>query len=203
MWSIYGWLKGEPATRETTDDPVQFGGDVAKFLAALQSIDTTGGPPPGQHSYFRGAAPMSIYGDEGRRSVDALAEVIDTAAAHSVFDRAQAATFEGPPVWVHGDIAIGNLLLRDGRLGAVIDFGSSAVGDPSCDLVIAWVFLEGAGRESFQQSAPADEAMWARARGWALWKAALLLANNSVVNPNESAPQSVIEAVIAEHRALR
>jgi len=85
----------------------------------------------------------------------------------------------------------------------VIDFGGCAVGDPACDLVIAWVFLEGAGRDAFRLSVPADDAMWARARGWAVWKEALVLANDAVINPNENSPRSVIEAVIAEHRALR
>ena len=202
-WSIYEWLEGEPTTREAVDDPVQFGWDLAKFLIALQRIDTTGGPPPGQHNFFRGADVMSVYGDEARQSVDKLADVIDASAAHEVLDAAAAAVIVEQPVWIHGDIAVGNLLVRDGRLGAVIDFGGCAVGDPACDLVITWVFLEGAGRDAFRLSVPADEAMWARARGWALWKAALVLANNSVVNPNENSPRSVIEAVIAEHRALR
>jgi len=202
-WSIYEWLEGEPTRREAVDDPVQFGWDLAKFLIALQRIDTTGGPPPGQHNFFRGADVMSVYGDEARQSVEKLADVIDAPAAQEVLDAAAAAVIVERPVWIHGDIAVGNLLVRDGRLGAVIDFGGCAVGDPACDLVITWVFLEGAGRDAFRLSVPADEAMWARARGWALWKAALVLANNSVINPNENSPRSVIEAVIAEHRALR
>lgn len=202
VWSIYDWLDGEPVRREQLDDPVQFGWDLAKFITALQAIDPTGGPPPGQHNYFRGADVMSVYGDEARRSVDKIAEVIDAPAAHEVLDAAQAATITGPPVWLHGDIAVGNLLLRDGRLAAVIDFGGCGVGDPACDLVITWVFLEGAGRDSFRLSVGGDEAMWARARGWALWKAALLLANGQVVNAAENSPRSVIEAVIAEHQRL-
>jgi len=202
-WSVYEWLEGAPTTREGVGDPVQFGWDLAKFLVALQKIETTGGPPPGQHNFFRGAQPMAVYGDEARRSVDRIADVIDAPAAHGVLDAAEAAVITGSPVWIHGDIAVGNLLLRDGRLGAVIDFGGCAVGDPACDLVIAWLFLDGAGREAFRLSMPAGDAMWARARGWALWKAALVLANNSVINPNENSPQSVIEAVISEHRALR
>ena len=200
-WSVSGWLQGDPATRERVDDPVQFGWDLAKFLTALQRIDATGGPPPGPPNYFRGADPMQAYGAEARQSVDALAGRIDVPAAHAVLDAAVAAPFAGPPVWLHGDIAIGNLLVEHGRLGGVIDFGCCAVGDPACDLVIAWVFLDGPGRDAFRLSVPADEAMWARARAWALWKAALMLARDLVVNPNETPPRAVIEAVIAEHRA--
>jgi aminoglycoside phosphotransferase (APT) family kinase protein len=200
-WSIYRWLEGEPVTRENVDDAVQFGWDLAKFLIALQRIDATGGPPPGQHNYYRGADVMAAYGDEARRSIDSIAETIDAPAAHAVLDAAAAAPFTGPPMWLHGDIAAGNLLQCEGQLAAVIDFGGCAVGDPACDLVIAWVFLDGAGRDSFRLSMPADDAMWARARAWALWKAALMLANGMVDNPSENAPRAVIDAVIAEHRA--
>jgi len=202
-WSIYDWLEGEPVTREAVDDPVQFGWDLAKFITALQAIDTTGGPPPGQHNYFRGADVMEVYGEEARRCVDKIADVIDATAAHTVLDAAAAAKITAPPVWIHGDIAVGNLLVRDGRLGAIIDFGGCAVGDPACDLVISWVFLEGAGRESFRLSVGGDDGVWARARGWAIWKAALLLANAQVVNSIENSPQAVIEAVIADHFAAR
>jgi aminoglycoside phosphotransferase (APT) family kinase protein len=196
-WSIYDWLEGEPVTREAVDDPVQFGWELAKFISALQRIDIAGGPLPGQHNFFRGAPVMEVYGEAARRYVDELAGVIDAQAAHRVLDAA-AAEFTGPPVWIHGDIAVGNLLVRDGRLGAVIDFGGCAVGDPACDLVIAWTFLDGAAREAFRLSVVADDAMWARARGWALWKAALLLGNGQTVNPAENSPRQVIEAVIAE-----
>lgn len=202
-WAVYEWLEGEPTTHEGLRDPVQFAQDLADFIAALQRIDPTGGPPPGPHNYFRGALVMDVYGDEARRCIDKVAGVIDAQAAHAVLDDAQVATCAKRPVWIHGDLAISNLLLREGRLAAVIDFGCCAVGDPACDLVIAWVFLEGAGREAFRRAALATEAMWARARGWALWKAALLLANRQVVNPNENSPKAVIEAVIAEHRLGR
>lgn len=201
-WSIQTWLEGEPAGREGIDDLVQFGWDVATVLNALQAVDTAGGPPPGPHNYFRGGDVMTIYGEEARRSVDALAETIDVEAAHEVLDAAADAPVSAEPVWVHGDIAVGNLLVHDGRLSAVIDFGCCAVGDPACDLVLAWLFLEGPAREAFRLSVVADDAMWARARGWALWKAALVLANGSLTNPVEATPKAVIQAVIAEHKAI-
>jgi aminoglycoside phosphotransferase (APT) family kinase protein len=61
-------------------------------------------------------------------------------------------------------------LLRDGRLAAVIDFGTCGVGDPSCDLAIAWTLLTAEGREAFRERLSVGDAMWARGRGWALWK---------------------------------
>jgi aminoglycoside phosphotransferase (APT) family kinase protein len=76
-----------------------------------------------------------------------------------------------PPVWFHGDVAAGNLLVRDGRLAAVIDFGTSGVGDPACDLVLAWTMLSGDSRAVFRETLGLDDDTWDRGRGWALWKA--------------------------------
>jgi aminoglycoside phosphotransferase (APT) family kinase protein len=73
-------------------------------------------------------------------------------------------------VWFHGDVAVGNLLVRDGRLAAVIDFGTSGVGDPACDLVIAWNSLTAPERRAFHEAVGLDADTWRRARGWALWK---------------------------------
>ncbi len=201
QWSVYQWLEGEPARRNNVADRAQFARDIAGFLAALQCIDTQGGPPPGAHNFLRGAPIMSAYGADARRWVDALDGRIDMAGAHAVLDAAQAAEWREAPCWVHGDIAVGNLLMRDGRLGAVIDFGCAAVGDPACDLVIAWLFLEGDSRAAFRAAMPQEPGLWARARGWALWKAALVLAQNSPTHPEENSPLSVIEAVIAETTA--
>lgn len=199
QWSVYDWLEGEPARRGNVADRVEFAREVAGFLAALHRIDAQDGPPPGTHNFLRGAPVMSAYGDDARRWVDALDGVIDTRGAHAVLDAAQAATWRGPPRWVHGDVAIGNLLVRNGRLAAVIDFGCMAVGDPACDLVISWLFFDGDSREAFREATPNDSGPWARARGWALWKAALVLAQSAPTNPEENPARSVIDAVIAEH----
>jgi aminoglycoside phosphotransferase (APT) family kinase protein len=101
--------------------------------------------------------------------------VVDARAAAAIWDEALSSTWEREPVWCHGDIAVGNLLVRDGRLTAVIDFGTSAVGDPACDTVLAWTLLDGSSREAFRQALPVDDATWARGRGWALWKALITL----------------------------
>lgn len=96
---------------------------------------------------------------------------IDVGAATAVWEAALNATWQGPAVWHHGDVAAGNLLVREGRLNAIIDFGCSGVGDPACDLTIAWTFLSGESREAFRAAIRLDAATWARARGWTLWKA--------------------------------
>ena len=103
-----------------------------------------------------------------------------------MWEDALAATWRGKPVWVHGDVAASNLLVRNGRLGAVIDFGSSGIGDPACDVTIAWTLFSGESREAFRAALPVDAATWARGRGWALWKALITFAGNLNIDPGEA-----------------
>lgn len=172
-WSVYGWIPGEAASRAHGADLSALATALAGFLAELHQVDAADGPPPGPHSAYRGG-PLAFYEDEARRAIAASAGVIDARAATRVLDAALASTWTGAPVWFHGDVAVNNLLLRDGRLSAIIDFGCSGVGDPACDLVIAWTLFAGASRAAFRRSLPLlDETTWARARGWALWKAVI------------------------------
>lgn len=198
-WSIYRWIEGETARRERIASLSQLAANLAEFLVALQRIDPTGGPAPGQHNFFRGG-PLSVYDSETRQAIAALDGRIDTAAASAVWEAALAATWHGAPVWFHGDVSWGNLLVRQGRLSAVIDFGTSGVGDPSCDLAIAWTLFEGKSRDTFRAGFPADEAMWARGRGWTLWKALITFAGHMDVNPVEiEKSRHVIDEVLADH----
>ncbi|WP_299644665.1 aminoglycoside phosphotransferase family protein [Devosia sp.] len=200
-WSIYHWIDGETALAGPIGDHVRFARDIGKFLLALQAIDATGGPPAGRDSFFRGGD-LSVYDGETRQCLAELEGQIDVAAAAETWDAALAAEWRDPPVWVHGDIAPGNLLVRDGRLSAVLDFGCSAVGDPACDLVMAWTFFGGAGRAAFIEAVEADTGTWARARGWALWKALLLRVQYS--NPQkQAAEERIISAVVEHHRRAR
>ncbi len=197
-WSVYGWIQGETARRENIADLSQFAADLAGFLIALKRIEPTGGPAPGQHNFFRGG-PLAVYDGETRQAITAVGSRIDASAASAVWEAALAATWQGPPVWFHGDVASGNLLVEDGRLSAVIDFGTSGVGDPSCDLVIAWTLFEGE-QEVFRAGIAVDDAAWARGRGWALWKA-LITAAGHIDSPVEVEKSwRVIDAVLADHR---
>jgi aminoglycoside phosphotransferase (APT) family kinase protein len=175
-WSIRRWLHGHRPTVARIVHPVRFAAELAEFLVALHRIDAASGPPPGAHNFFRGG-PLAVYDSETRAALVALGDDIDVNAATAVWDAALAATWTGPPVWVHGDFSAANLLVDDaGVLSAVLDFGGAAVGDPACDVVIAWTFLEGEGRLAFRDRLPVDAATWARGRGWALWKALITLA---------------------------
>lgn len=199
-WSIYRWLDGAVATSETIADLREFATTLAQFLTALQRIDPTGGPPAGPHSFYRGG-PLTVLDDDTRRAIAALDGRIDVATANAVWEAALSATWPGPPVWVHGDVAVGNLLVKEGRLSAVIDFGCSAVGDPACDLVITWTLLSGASRAAFYAGVPVDGAAWARGRGWALWKGLITLAKHLPTNPLKAEEaRRVIEEVLADHQ---
>ena len=147
---------------------------MAGFLRAVQRIDAKDGPPAGEHTFFRGA-PVAVYDQETREAIAALADSSDATAATAIWEEALTSTWSGPGVWVHGDVTVSNVLLRDGRLAAVIDFGCCGVGDPACDLTIAWTFLTGTSRAAFREAIDLDAATWARARGWALWKALITL----------------------------
>lgn len=198
-WSVRGWLDGETAARERIDDMAQFAVSVAEFILALQRCDTTGGPLAGEHSWFRGASP-TYYDEETRRCLAALAGRVDTDKAAVVWEAALAAEWRGEPVWFHGDIASGNLLVADGKLTAVIDFGTSGVGDPACDLVIAWGMFSGESREAFRHTVAQDAATWARARGWLLWKCLLTLSGNIDTDPERAAfDQRLVAEVLADH----
>jgi aminoglycoside phosphotransferase (APT) family kinase protein len=205
-WSVYRWLPGEPATVEHVFDLTPFAADLADFLARLYELDPAGGPAAGKHNFFRGG-PLTVYDAETLGAILALRGEVDGKAATDVWEAALAAKWTGPPVWVHGDVTASNLLVVDGRLSAVIDFGCSAVGDPACDLTIAWTFFFGESRDAFRERLPLDEATWARARGWALWKAQLTLVKALQGVERDAArrfgwrlsAREVIEEVLADH----
>jgi hypothetical protein len=117
----------------------------------------------------------------------------------SVWEAALAATWHGSPVWLHGDVSASNLLLKEGRLSAVIDFGSSGVGDPACDLSIARTLLERESRKVFRATLRADDATWMRGRGWTLWKGLITLAGHLEADSIEArGARRVIAEVLAD-----
>jgi len=198
-WSVRGWLPGHTVDRARIDDLPQFAISLAEFILALQRCDTAGGPIAGEHSWFRGASP-AYYDAETRRCLAALTGQVDVARATAVWNAALNARWSGPPVWFHGDVASGNLLVEGGKLSAVIDFGTAGVGDPACDLVIAWTTFSGESRQAFRQAVGQDDGTWARARGWALWKALLVLSECIDTDPEQAAVhRHVIDEVLTDH----
>lgn len=173
-WSVLGWLEGEPATTAAVPDRLALARDLAGFLNVLHALPGRDGPEFGPRNFWRGAPPAA-YDAEVEAALARLKDAATRRAAAAVWREALASCWPGLPVWLHGDIAPANLLIRDGRLAAVIDFGGVAVGDPACDLAIAWRGFDHAMRAAFRERLALDDATWARGRGWALWKALILV----------------------------
>jgi aminoglycoside phosphotransferase (APT) family kinase protein len=200
-WSVYRWLAGEAASIEPLADLRQAATDLARFVAALQRIDPSGGPPPGSHNSQRGE-PLAARDAQTRAAIASLRGVLDAGALTAAWEAALAApAWPGRPVWIHGDLQAGNLLVRQGRLSAVIDFGCLGVGDPACDLQVAWNFLSAETRDIFRAALAVDAATWARGRGWALSVGLIALPYYQDTNPILAGiSRRAIEEVVADHK---
>jgi aminoglycoside phosphotransferase (APT) family kinase protein len=204
-WSVYRWLEGETADAGRIEDPVEFAATLAGFLNALYRVEPSGGPEPGPHNFFRGG-PLATYDEDTRQAIDRLGDQIPTDRVTEVWEAALAAHWDAAPVWFHGDVAAGNLLVSGGRLAAVIDFGSSGVGDPACDTSVAWTLLSGPSRQAFAADLAVDADTWARGRGWTLWKALITMAGHlgeaaDGVEPARS--RRVLDEVLADFSGRR
>lgn len=202
-WSVYRWLDGENAAIERIADPRQAATALAQFVAALQRIDPAGGPPPRLHNFGRGV-PLALRDEYTRTAIASCGSMVDTDAVTAAWDAdLHAPAWDRPPVWIHGDLLPGNLLVEHGRLSAVIDFGCLGVGDPACDLLGAWSFLSAETRDVFRAALTVDDATWARGRGWALSVALIALPYYQSTNPVFVAlATQMIDEVLADHRTL-
>ena len=201
-WSVYGWLAGQPAGTVELPDLSTFAADVARVLSDLQAVSCSDGPPAGAHSSYRGS-PLATYDEETQECLTELDGRVDTQGTRAVWDAALAAHEDVQPVWFHGDMAVNNLLVHEGRLAGVIDFGCCGVGDPACDLVLAWTLFTGESRAVFRAGLPADARLWARARGWTLWKALLQLRAFRDVGGEVTAAHRVLLEVLEDDRAVQ
>jgi aminoglycoside phosphotransferase (APT) family kinase protein len=190
-WAVYRWIDGEPPRTGTA----QLAHDLVGFIAALQRIDTSGGPA-GQ---ARGG-PLELRDAATRAALTQLTDEIDVAAATRAWEDALAVpVWSEAPVWLHGDILEGNLLVRDGRLAAVIDWSGACVGDPAFDYVVAWSLLTPV-RDVFCTATNIDPDTWNRARGLALSQALIALPYYLHTNPPIAArSRLVIREVIADN----
>jgi aminoglycoside phosphotransferase (APT) family kinase protein len=163
-WTVCPWLSGEPAAVTPASDMRQAAISLARFIGTLQAVDSAGGPV----SKFRGV-PLASRDRVMRAAAAAVQDSLDVRPVMAAWDAAAAApVWTGRPVWMHGDLHPANLLVDRGQLSAVIDFGLLGVGDPACDLMVAWTCLTADGRDAFRNALMPDDATWSRARGWAL-----------------------------------
>jgi aminoglycoside phosphotransferase (APT) family kinase protein len=167
-WSVLRWLDGRDGHATANADSRDTALSLAAFVTALARIDPADGPPAGPHNFYRGA-PLVQRDGYVRRAIAQSAHEIDAKAATRAWDAALAAPpWHGAPTWLHGDLAPGNLLFRNDRLVAVLDFGCLGVGDPACELIVAWNLLSADTRAVYRAALAPDDATWARGRGWAL-----------------------------------
>ena len=176
-WGVYPWLEGENPVEGQVDRPDQLAHELVRFLRALHAIDLPGGP-----TARRGTLPG--WDESVRAALEDLDGVVDTEAATVAWESAlDTPVWPGPPVLIHGDVMPANLLLRSGRLAAVIDWEPFGLGDPATDLAVAWNLLPAGARDLFRAGIDADDDTWARGRGWALCTGLVALPYYKETNP--------------------
>jgi aminoglycoside phosphotransferase (APT) family kinase protein len=197
-WSVYRWLAGEHPEAGALREPVLLARDLAAFVAAMRSITVPGAPKA-----HRGG-PVASLDMETRTAIKELRAIpqedIDCDAVAAAWEEAlRAPGWDGPPVWLHADLMPGNLLVDEGRLASVIDFGCTGVGDPACDLFPAWNLLPDNAREVFREALAVDDATWIRGRGRTLSQALVALPYYRRTNPAMADnARHVIRAVLGE-----
>jgi aminoglycoside phosphotransferase (APT) family kinase protein len=192
-WTIYGWIDGQPYADGLVDDERRAAEDLARFVVDLRRIDPVGAPRGGRR-------PLRELDAVTREVIESARGVIDGDAAVAAWERAlRAPAWAGSPVWIHSDLLRPNVLVRDGRVCAVIDFGGVGVGDPAADVIAAWSVFGRAGRGVFRAALEVDDGTWERARGFALHQAALIVPYYGETNPGFAASaRRTIEEVLAD-----
>jgi aminoglycoside phosphotransferase (APT) family kinase protein len=166
-WGVYRWLPGSTFSPDLVD-PVAAARELAGFVRSLREIDTTGAPVPDDDPFSRGT-PLAPRDGMFREALDELREYFDTGLLLAAWEESLAAdTWDGTPAWIHGDLMSGNILVADGKLSAVIDFGTARAADPAGDVMAAWFLFEGESRRMYRESLEIDRDTWLRARGWVL-----------------------------------
>lgn len=186
-WSINRWLVGETVTH-TNVDLQKFAIELARFLKELEAINAENGPQAGAHNFYRGGD-LAVYIEEFEQALTQLPAGPQRNHYQDIWTTALATKWEKKPVWVHGDIAVGNLLVNDGHLSGVIDFGILGTGDPACDLVMAWTFFDSKTRKAFKEEMGLDDTTWQRGKAWALWKA--------LITPDDAVSKKVLVDMLA------
>ncbi|HEY5235989.1 MAG TPA: aminoglycoside phosphotransferase family protein [Rhabdochlamydiaceae bacterium] len=177
-WSVYRWLEGSNPIVGHLPDPVLFIHDLVAFIQALHKVELQSGPTSNR------GVPLEKKDAETRKALLELEGMVDIPAITSLWEKAlKVPPWSKPPVWVHGDLSPGNTLIQNRRLSAVIDFGNLGIGDPACDLLIAWNLLPAELRQSFRTELGVDDATWERGKGWALSTAIIALPYYKDTNP--------------------
>ena len=171
-WSVTPWFPGDNPTADN-HAAERTAADLAEFVVAMHAIDPTGGELKTGTS--RGV-PLAARDEVTRSAIAELGDRVDQVRVTAAWENAlDAAEWSRPPVWVHGDLQAGNLVVERGRLTAVIDFGGLGLGDPAVDVMPAWSLFDDQARATFRTTVDVDDDTWRRGRGWALSTALIAL----------------------------
>jgi aminoglycoside phosphotransferase (APT) family kinase protein len=182
-WAVVRWLDGEDAMSASVDSTLDLAHALADFVADLRSIPAAQLPPPGSEGFTRGG-PLRRRDEDFHTALPRCAPVVDVSRVATIWrDALVAPDWDGPPVWLHADLIAPNLLVRDGRLAGVLDFGAMATGDPAYDLIVAWFVLDAAGRRLFLDRVGIDDATCRRARGLVVSQSVIALPYYRDTNP--------------------
>jgi len=176
-WAVYEWLDGEVYQDDLVRDEGQMARELARFIKELRGVDIHGAPSAGRR-------PLKALDVLTRSAIAGVGGLIDVEAVSAAWECAlDAPAWDGQPVWMHADLLKSNLLVQEGRLYGVLDFGSAGIGDPAFDVVPAWSVFSAKGRAAFREALDVDEATWSRARGYALHQALLIIPYYVESNP--------------------
>jgi aminoglycoside phosphotransferase (APT) family kinase protein len=193
-WALYRWIEGQPYAADLIADERQAARDTARFIHELRAADMRADAPAA------GRKPLRELDAETREAIEAARGVIDSDAAAAAWDCAlRAPAWDGHRVWIHADLMRPNLLVRDGRVAAVIDFGAFGAGDPAADVIPAWEVFGEPGQQAFRAALAVDDGTWARARGYALHQAAMIIPYYAETNPDfVTLARETVEQVLAD-----
>ncbi len=199
-WSVNQWVFGENLTAWNIKDKNEFARDLASFLLELQHCDTTGAPFGSLHNYYRGC-PLTSYEFHNwtMEGLEFLGNQVNRQTCLDIWKEAVSTEWSNKPVWIHGDIAPGNLLVSNGKLSAVIDFGVMAIGDPAADYAIAWTYMDDESRKVFFETLCSDRDTINRAKGWVLWKALTICMWDKLESDTGKEALQIIRRVTEEH----
>jgi aminoglycoside phosphotransferase (APT) family kinase protein len=176
-WAIYRWIDGKPYADAAVDDESEAAADLARFVIRLRQMDTAGAPRAGRR-------PLRELDAVTREAIGAASGVVDGDGALAVWEASvESPAWTGTPVWIHADLLRPNVLVVDGRLRAVLDWGGAGIGDPAADVIAAWTMFGPVGRDTYRNALSVDDDTWTRARGFALHQAAMIIPYYRESNP--------------------
>lgn len=197
-WSVVNWIDGKDAVSENVSDWLKMAEDLGQFVSVLRGQNTLGAPTAGKHNGYRGTALVNLD-QVARYAMNDLEDIFDKACLLKIWEQALGIEpWAGAPVWIHGDIHAANIIVRNGSLAGIIDFGLMGVGDPACDLALAWSLLPTHARDVFRAAANVNEPTWQRGKGWGLYIGVIALSyyreRNAILSGiAETAISAVIE----------